>query len=1283
MKRQTWFVGLILLVSASLISTASTISSTTAGGNWPDASTWVGGVVPGPNDDVVINGPVAANTLTVRSITINAGATLTGMGGPQWVKVTSSIINRGSVVLNADKWGLFFECEGAIENHGVWRPSSLTFTRGAAYRIGGSAPFEGGGIYKSDSTVILKVTSELYIHTLIEMRAPDYKWTEIDLQGHTLYLDGRTKEYRAGCLSSAGVRNAGTIHMANGGYLDGVWIHTDVTFAGHALMANDVNVIGTVTIADTLTTMDGPRWVKFHGNVVNNGSILPNPNNWLFSLAVGGNLINNGVWNPTTTTLTGTGTQTISQAPGTWFDGDELSMADTLRTVVAGSDLAFHCWVATRDGGYRWGALDMRGHRLKLDGSRGSPYAGSLDKWVITNISHLEMHQNAYMTNVHLFGDVRIYGRVVVGPSSHLTGSIVVVDTLQSAGGPQWFKVYGTFRNEGIVMQHPDRWLFHIMMWGDLAEAGTTIGAEYNMLTEGATRRVSGTMTSLLYHNYNTSEDVRGGELQADGELRLATDFEVYEASTFRIPSHSVVRTNKPLRVRYRGTFLIEGTLVEERSVQNAAIDLGMLTLSGRLPASSGVDSLIVSCRSHQVPASFAQAVQRWWTFSALPADAHGVLTSLRFTLHNAPMNGNDLSTLQVFHSDDGGATWRQLTTDVSIRRNVEGGWVEFDNAPAYGDYVLSSRPDPTSVLPGVIVNILGSDAVRIGAPNRLTIMATNVSPTPIPDHVLSVNLGRQFRILGAEENLDAGGRRALTKAQVTGGGNDSTAMFVIAPLEPMESASLDLLLTAMPTPSIEKTSGQVQLEPATTILVGSFLIWAGGKVVGKLIESGVDYVGDRAAEGVALNDRERDAYAKALNLTSEQVRIRKVERGWKVTAAREVADEVKDRLGAGGVAITTVNAIGENVATKVAPSLRQRLFYWFYKETGLIKDEPPTTSSAPVARPSGTTVMQGRAVTSRDPNEKNGIVGFGAQGYLSTVVPMTYRIRFENVKDAEAAAYRIVVVDTLDATVFDVSSVRGRRASHVGATFTQSGNVLRWEWQGIDLPPNVTPPEGEGYVEFTVDCRPGLQHGAQIRNRATITFDLNDPIVTNTWTNTLDQRAPQTSALRVEWVGADSIEATFQAADDGSGVALTSIFIGTSESAFAYLGSMPGPNIPVRMARPQGVPGTWRFYALSMDGVGNCEGSPTQIVELTTSVDESAEPVGGFAVAPHPFTSELRLTSTDGRPLGTIHVYDLSGHLLLQSSASEATVLNTASWPQGVYLIRTELGHRTVVCVR
>ncbi|MGH2664581.1 DUF7619 domain-containing protein [Flavobacterium sp.] len=135
--------------------------------------------------------------------------------------------------------------------------------------------------------------------------------------------------------------------------------------------------------------------------------------------------------------------------------------------------------------------------------------------------------------------------------------------------------------------------------------------------------------------------------------------------------------------------------------------------------------------------------------------------------------------------------------------------------------------------------------------------------------------------------------------------------------------------------------------------------------------------------------------------------------------------------------------------------------------------------------------------VGSYDPNDKSEahggkIVhsGFTANDYL------TYTIQFENT--GTFAAENVSIEDSLDEKL-DETSVKMTGASH-GYTLNRVGNNLHWSFIGIDLPPSVAnTTAGKGYVTFQVKPKADYAVGDIIPNIASIYFDFNPPIVTNT----------------------------------------------------------------------------------------------------------------------------------------------------------------------------------------
>ena len=82
-----------------------------------------------------------------------------------------------------------------------------------------------------------------------------------------------------------------------------------------------------------------------------------------------------------------------------------------------------------------------------------------------------------------------------------------------------------------------------------------------------------------------------------------------------------------------------------------------------------------------------------------------------------------------------------------------------------------------------------------------------------------------------------------------------------------------------------------------------------------------------------------------------------------------------------------------------------------------------------------------------------------------------------------------------------------------IDAALDTATGIVTWKFTTLDpathefpedpedgfLPPNVTSPEGEGEMLFTVSLKPGFGLGTTVCNDASIVFDFNPPIVTPT----------------------------------------------------------------------------------------------------------------------------------------------------------------------------------------
>ncbi|MFN8286690.1 MAG: T9SS type A sorting domain-containing protein [Chitinophagales bacterium] len=117
----------------------------------------------------------------------------------------------------------------------------------------------------------------------------------------------------------------------------------------------------------------------------------------------------------------------------------------------------------------------------------------------------------------------------------------------------------------------------------------------------------------------------------------------------------------------------------------------------------------------------------------------------------------------------------------------------------------------------------------------------------------------------------------------------------------------------------------------------------------------------------------------------------------------------------------------------------------------------------------------------------------------------LTYTVHFQNT--GNDTTHFITIRDTLSANV-DPASVMDLGASHQPYTFNLSKNgILTWYFDPIFLPDSLTDPiNSQGFVRYSVKVKDGLPNGTMVTNRASIYFDYNEPVVTNTAINVVDK---------------------------------------------------------------------------------------------------------------------------------------------------------------------------------
>lgn len=147
----------------------------------------------------------------------------------------------------------------------------------------------------------------------------------------------------------------------------------------------------------------------------------------------------------------------------------------------------------------------------------------------------------------------------------------------------------------------------------------------------------------------------------------------------------------------------------------------------------------------------------------------------------------------------------------------------------------------------------------------------------------------------------------------------------------------------------------------------------------------------------------------------------------------------------------------------------------------------------------------QATVIGSFDPNFKEvSPKGTGPNGNITPMdTALTYVIHFQNT--GSYYAQNIVLVDSLDQAI-NIRSLRPGYSDHNYTTSVSENGVIRFSFNNIHLPwqSNFGDEISSGMITYSVKLKHNLPLGTQIRNKAAIYFDYNEPVITNTTLNTI-----------------------------------------------------------------------------------------------------------------------------------------------------------------------------------
>ena len=578
--------------------------------------------------------------------------------------------------------------------------------------------------------------------------------------------------------------------------------------------------------------------------------------------------------------------------------------------------------------------------------------------------------------------------------------------------------------------------------------------------------------------------------------------------------------------------------------------------------------------------------------FSYDPDQGEGIDATL--TLY---YNGNS-EAVKVRYNQGGiqenTSAWAHLQSlNIETAENMKGGtyYLRLHRNSGVGTYTMTFCTTRRTFGSDIRVNYIGWPSVRRGVPGSFEVTVQNTGATPSTPFLLCIPYTDDIKLLYADLPDRNGGQHL----NVSDMGDEMyhNALLVFPGMNPYEKYTFTVWAEGF----VEgKTYARGAIEPAPIpltilgLMAVNFISDGTNLLTEDNLKKGfANYIKTYVQEEEVITEFERVYGAAEDDIRTNKNAFKQYAQGFttilenakgKVNTGLESADKVKEAL--------------EYLKTIACP-----LRSIFMEKYGIVDECTGTLNSVEILDEE---IGANNIVASWDPNEMVGPKGYGEENYIGETRSIDYRILFENKAEAGAPAYRIRITDELDPNIFDVESARFGGTSHDDAGYgwkmTRTGNTLSWDIEGIELPPNVNAPEGEGYVTFTVNLKQGLKDGDKIKNKATIIFDWEDEIETNEYVNTLDLNLP-TASMTGAYYSGSNVKLKSKGSDAESGISRYKFYAAKGDGEFQLIGESSTTELDYTL--PEGEKAEdYKFAVAAVDNVGNTQETLSAAIAAT-----------------------------------------------------------------------------------
>lgn len=456
------FISLLIGMALSVF---ADITSTTYGGNWMNASTWIGGVIPGPNSNVVIQGNVYVNTTNeCLNLTVNpSGAITNPYNEIGQVTVYGNCTNYGQITDGGPMGEVRLVVLGNIISTNTITCEYVYFAGEVEHTFANSGTFNPAH-FLNMSAANVTFLSDLTL-TGTHVCLPHLNLNG-GLQSH-ITLNG-------GFMENTNIHggNGASLNLTGGAYMYGITAD-EILLQGTVLVSGPVTIGNLYNYGNIHNRSDADYNLTVTGRLENHGTIGNNPAGHYLYLYLNGDIYNYQTINP----------QFLGLGSDTMHDIMQISGASPISapTIESYGDYRMLSNLSFANSNIAWNshnlAINYNGSGFMLSMNGGSLVGAYIDG---TTGSTLNLSNGAWLAGIT--ADTIVFNGTVLVADGVELGSLTNNSTLRSTSdNPHTITVWERLANYGTIANATSGNVLHVNLWGDLVNIGQITNYQFTL----------------------------------------------------------------------------------------------------------------------------------------------------------------------------------------------------------------------------------------------------------------------------------------------------------------------------------------------------------------------------------------------------------------------------------------------------------------------------------------------------------------------------------------------------------------------------------------------------------------------------------------------------------------------------------------------------------------------------------------------------------------------------------------------------------------------------------